>query len=83
MASHVTEIARQDGAESCSMHLALEHDGGIKMDAQDIGPTVTQIWGDDDYEILGACAACFGVQTCLRIVAREVLESVRRCRCVS
>jgi hypothetical protein len=32
---------------------------------------------------LGACAACFGVQTCLRIVAREVLESVRRCRCVS
>ena len=20
------------------------------MDAQDIGPTVTQIWGDDDYE---------------------------------
>jgi hypothetical protein len=21
------------------------------MDAQDIGPTVTQIWGDDDYEV--------------------------------
>jgi hypothetical protein len=50
MASHVTEIARQDGAESRSVHLALEHDGGIKMDAQDIGPTVTQIWRDDDYE---------------------------------
>src|SRR5262249_5315453 len=30
--------------------LAVEEDGAIKMDAQDIGPTVTQICGDDDYE---------------------------------
>lgn len=50
MASHVIEIARQEGTEFRSVRLALEDDGTIKMDAQDIGPTVTQIWGDDDYE---------------------------------
>jgi hypothetical protein len=50
MASQVIEIARQEGAEFRSVRLALEDDGTIKMDAQDIGPTVTRIWGDDDYE---------------------------------
>ena len=50
MASHVIEIARQEGTEFRSVRLALEDDGAIKMDAQDIGPNVTQIWGDDDYE---------------------------------
>jgi hypothetical protein len=44
------EIARQDGAELRSVYLRLEDGGGIKMDAQDIGPTVTQFWGDADYE---------------------------------
>jgi len=50
MASKMIEIARQEGAEFRSVHLAVEDDGAIKMDAQDIGPTVAQIWGDDDYE---------------------------------
>jgi hypothetical protein len=50
MASHVIEIARQEGTEFRSVRLALEDDGTIQMDAQDIGPTVTKIWGDDDYE---------------------------------
>jgi hypothetical protein len=50
MASRVIEIARQEGAEFRSVRLALEDDGAIRMDAQDIGPIVTQIWGDDDYE---------------------------------
>ena len=50
MARHVIEIARQEGVEFRSVRLALEDDGAIKMDAQDMGPTVTQIWGDDDYE---------------------------------
>ena len=45
-----TEIARQDGVEFRSVGLHLEDDGGIKMDAQDIGPTVTRTWGSDDYE---------------------------------
>jgi hypothetical protein len=50
MTSHTIEIARQEGTEFRSVRLAVEEDGAIKMDAQDIGPTVTQIWGDDDYE---------------------------------
>jgi hypothetical protein len=50
MANHVVEIARQEGAEFRSVRLSLEDDGTIKMGAQDIGPTVTRIWGDDDYE---------------------------------
>jgi hypothetical protein len=50
MASQEIEIARQEGTEFRSVRLALEDDGAIKMDAQDIGPTVTKIWGDDDYE---------------------------------
>jgi hypothetical protein len=50
MASHVIEIARPEGTEFRSVRLSLEDDGTIKMDAQDIGPTVTGIWGDDDYE---------------------------------
>ena len=45
-----TEIARKDGVEFRSVRLRLEDDGGIKMDAQDIGPTVTRAWGHDDYE---------------------------------
>jgi hypothetical protein len=50
VANHKTEIARQDGAEFRSVCLRLEDDGGIKMDAQDIGPTATRMWGGDDYE---------------------------------
>jgi hypothetical protein len=50
MASHTIEIARQEGTEFRSVRLTLEDDGAIKIDAQDIGPNVTRIWGDDDYE---------------------------------
>ena len=50
MASQVVEIARQEGKEFRSVHLSVEDDGTIRMDAQDMGPTVTQMWGDDDYE---------------------------------
>ena len=50
MANQEIEIARQEGTEFRSVRLAIEDDGAIRMDAQDIGPTVTQIWGDDDYE---------------------------------
>jgi hypothetical protein len=50
MAGHTIEIARQEGAEFRSVRLTLEDEGSIKMDAQDIGPMVTAVWGDDDYE---------------------------------
>jgi hypothetical protein len=44
------EIARKDGVEFRSVRLRLEDDGRIKVDAQDIGPTVTEFRGHDDYE---------------------------------
>jgi hypothetical protein len=50
MASQMVEIARQEATEFRAVHLSLEDDGMIKMEAQDIGPTVTAAWGDDDYE---------------------------------
>ncbi len=50
MSSHVIEIARQEGTEFRSVRLTLADDGAIKMDAQDMGPIVTEIWGDSDYE---------------------------------
>jgi hypothetical protein len=49
MASHV-EIARQEGTEFRSVRLTVDDDGAIKMDAQDIGPAVKSIWGEDEYE---------------------------------
>ena len=42
MASSVSEIARQEGTGFRSVRLALAEDGGIKMDAQDIGPASTK-----------------------------------------
>jgi hypothetical protein len=50
MASDAIEIARQEGTEFRSVRLAVEDDGAVRMEAQDIGPAVTQIWGADDYE---------------------------------
>jgi hypothetical protein len=50
VASHTIEIARQEGTEFRSVRLTTEDDGAIAMDAQDIGPRVTEIWGDTDYE---------------------------------
>ncbi|MDE2111319.1 MAG: hypothetical protein KGJ79_09270 [Alphaproteobacteria bacterium] len=32
------------------MHIALKEDGAITIEEQDIGPSVTKIWGDSDYE---------------------------------
>jgi hypothetical protein len=32
------------------VRLSLDDGGAVTMDAQDMGPSVSQIWGDDDYE---------------------------------
>lgn len=50
MADHTIEIARREGTEFRSVRLSIEDGGTIKMEAQDIGPRVSQIWGDSDYE---------------------------------
>lgn len=50
MANHTIEIARQEGTEFRSVRLTMQADGTMVMDAQDIGPKVTEVWGDGDYE---------------------------------
>jgi hypothetical protein len=44
------ELFRQDGDAFRSIRLCVKPDGSIKMDAQDMGKTVEEVWGDDDYE---------------------------------
>jgi hypothetical protein len=48
--TYSTELYRQEGAEFRSVCLAVNADGSVKLDAQDMGPGVEKIWGDDDYE---------------------------------
>lgn len=50
MAGQSIEIARREGTEFRSVRLTVEEDGAIRMDAQDIGPSVASVWGDDEYE---------------------------------
>lgn len=44
------EIYRQEGANFRSIRVALEPDGTLMVDAQDMGPLVQEMWGDSDYE---------------------------------
>jgi hypothetical protein len=83
MASQVVEIARQEGDEFRSVHLSLEDDGTIKLDAQDMGPTVTEFWGDDDYEFWVRVPPASLPQAGLRAAAREVRGPGGRGRCIS
>lgn len=48
MTGHFIEIARREGKEFRSVRLAVEKDGAIKMDAQDIGSGPSKIWGKDE-----------------------------------
>ncbi len=50
MAGNVVEIARQEGTEFRRVDLRLADDGAIYLEAQDMGPSVEQVWGDTDYE---------------------------------
>ena len=48
--THSVEIYRQEGDEFRSVRLTVGPDGSVRLDAQDMGKFVQQIWGDDDYE---------------------------------
>lgn len=50
MSGRVIEIACREGAESRSVRLTCANDGAITMDAQDIGPSIAAVAGDDEYE---------------------------------
>ena len=43
------QLFRMDGEEYRSVDLELK-DGGLTLLGHDMGPTVEQFWGDDDYE---------------------------------
>ncbi len=44
------ELYRQEGDNFRSIRVTLSEDGGLMLDAQDMGPLVKQVWGDSDYE---------------------------------
>jgi hypothetical protein len=48
--TYSVELYRQEGAEFRSVRLTVKPDGSVLVDAQDIGKSVAEIWGDDDYE---------------------------------
>jgi hypothetical protein len=48
--TYKTELFRQEGDPFHSVRLAINADGSLRLDAQDMGTAVEKIWGDDDYE---------------------------------
>jgi|SRR5271156_612526 len=48
--TYSVELYRKEGAEFRSVRLTAEANGSVRLDAQDMGKTVEEIWGDDDYE---------------------------------
>jgi hypothetical protein len=48
--TYSVELYRKEGAEFRSVRLTAEADGSMRLDAQDMGKAVEEIWGDDDYE---------------------------------
>jgi hypothetical protein len=48
--TYSAELYRTEGAEFRSVRLTVKPDGSILLDAQDMGKTVEEIWGDTDYE---------------------------------
>lgn len=47
---YMAELFRQEGDLFRSVRLTINTDGSVKLDTQDMGKTVKEIWGDDDYE---------------------------------
>jgi hypothetical protein len=44
------ELYLREGAQFRSVRVTVGTDGSIRLDAQDMGEYVEQVWGDDDYE---------------------------------
>jgi hypothetical protein len=44
------EIFRQELPAFRSIYLRVSPNGAVRIDAQDMGKTVEEIWGDSDYE---------------------------------
>lgn len=48
--THSANLYRKEGDPFRSVHLYVEADGSVRLDAQDMGTRVKEIWGDSDYE---------------------------------
>jgi len=48
--SYSSELYRQEGDSFRSVHLSVTADGSVRLDAQDMGKFVEEVWGDRDYE---------------------------------
>jgi hypothetical protein len=48
--TYSTELYRREGDNFRSVRLSINVDGSIRLDAQDMGTFVKEVWGDDDYE---------------------------------
>jgi len=67
--TYSTELYRQEGDNFRSVRLSVTADGSVRLDAQDMGKFVEEVWGDSDYE--------FGVDvpaTALRKLAFSLLR---------
>ncbi len=48
--TYSAEVYRQEGDNFRSVNLSIDADGSIRLQAQDMGKLVEEIWGDSDYE---------------------------------
>ena len=48
--AYSTELYRQEGAQFRPVRVSVKVDGSLRLDAQDMGKFVEQVWRDDDYE---------------------------------
>jgi hypothetical protein len=48
--TYSTEIYRKEGDPFRSVRLSIDADGSVRLDAQDMGARVEEVWGDSDYE---------------------------------
>ena len=44
------ELYRQEGDPFRSVRLSVNADGSVRVDAQDMGTVVENVWGESDYE---------------------------------
>src|ERR1700686_3042958 len=48
--TYSTEIYRKEGDSFRSVYLSINADGSVRLDAQDMGTHVKEVWGDSGYE---------------------------------
>ena len=48
--TYAAELFRQEGDAFRSVRLSVNADGSVRLEAQDMGKVVEEIWGDSDYE---------------------------------